>query len=199
MVWGGRLPIDVGDGSSTIEHLQAERASPGAAFLEVVAGAPLGATPLGDGVVLGRDVRCEARFTVAGVSRKHARVHRDANGDITLVDLDSRNGTFLNGRKVRMAVLRGGDEIRVGPVVLRLRFAGEDDGAVPHPQADPLSKLSGREREVAALTADGLTNGEIGERLGISAGTVGRHLANIYKRLGIHSRAALAALAAKNR
>ena len=59
--------------------------------------------------------------------------------------------------------------------------------------------MSGREREVAALTADGLTNGEIGERLGISAGTVGRHLANIYKRLGIHSRAALAALAAAKR
>jgi DNA-binding NarL/FixJ family response regulator len=94
-------------------------------------------------------------------------------------------------------VLRGGDRIRVGPVELALAFAGESDGPPrnekrKHPTLD---RLRPREREVATLVAEGLTNAEIAARLGISPGTVGRHLANIYERLDIHSRAALAALA----
>jgi DNA-binding NarL/FixJ family response regulator len=52
---------------------------------------------------------------------------------------------------------------------------------------------------VAQLVAEGLTNGEIADRLAISAGTVGRHLANIYKRLDIHSRAALTRLVVARR
>jgi DNA-binding NarL/FixJ family response regulator len=53
-------------------------------------------------------------------------------------------------------------------------------------------ELSAREYEVACLVADGLTNAEIGRKLHISPATVGRHLSNIYERLSIHSRAALA-------
>jgi DNA-binding NarL/FixJ family response regulator len=79
-------------------------------------------------------------------------------------------------------------------VVLRLRFVGDDADA---PVSPALEELSDRELEVAQLVAEGLTNGEIGDRLSISAGTVGRHLANIYKRLDIHSRAALTRLVTK--
>jgi DNA-binding NarL/FixJ family response regulator len=57
----------------------------------------------------------------------------------------------------------------------------------------PALPLSPRELEVARLVASGMTNAEIGKQLHISPATVGRHLSNVYERLGIHSRAALAA------
>lgn len=58
---------------------------------------------------------------------------------------------------------------------------------------DALSPLTGREREVLELVADGRTNGEIAERLWISVGTVRKHLDNIYAKLGVHTRTAAAA------
>jgi DNA-binding NarL/FixJ family response regulator len=48
--------------------------------------------------------------------------------------------------------------------------------------------LSEREREVARLAAAGLSDMNIAERLGISEGTVGRHLHNIFRKLGANSR-----------
>jgi DNA-binding CsgD family transcriptional regulator len=53
--------------------------------------------------------------------------------------------------------------------------------------------LSPREREVAAAVAAGLGNLEIAERLGLSVKTVEKHLARIYARLGLRSRAQLGA------
>ena len=48
-----------------------------------------------------------------------------------------------------------------------------------------------RELEIAELVVEGLTNPDIAEELGISQRTVTTHLANMYRRLDIHSRAAL--------
>ena len=181
----------------TKDYAEAERPPVGSAYLEVVRGASQAVVPVKDDLHIGRDSECEARFGVAGVSRRHARIIRKPDGTLELVDLGSHNGTFLNGRRIKMAVLRGGDQIRVGPVVLVLQFAGETDRPAEPSTESALDKLTAREREIATLVVDGLTNAEIAARLGISPGTVGRHLANIYERLDIHSRAALAALAAK--
>jgi DNA-binding CsgD family transcriptional regulator len=64
-------------------------------------------------------------------------------------------------------------------------------------RADPnfgLAALSPREREVAAHVASGKTNREIAAVLFLSEKTVGSHLARIFDKLDVHSRAALAAL-----
>ena len=76
--------------------------------------------------------------------------------------------------------------------MIRLRYLGGTGRARSAPAASPPPALSAREYEVARLVADGLTNAEVGKKLSISPATVGRHLSNIYERLDIHSRAALA-------
>jgi DNA-binding NarL/FixJ family response regulator len=51
-------------------------------------------------------------------------------------------------------------------------------------------ELTPREREVVALLALGLTNRQIGERLGIGKGTVDRHVESILLRLEVPTRTA---------
>ena len=53
-------------------------------------------------------------------------------------------------------------------------------------------KLTRREREVAALVADGLGNREIAERLFLSKRTVDSHIEHIFTKLGFSSRTQLA-------
>ena len=59
-----------------------------------------------------------------GVSRRHAAiVHKD--GSLNVVDMGSSNGTFLNGQKLvpnQPRVLRDGDDIRLGRLVMRVTF-----------------------------------------------------------------------------
>ena len=54
-----------------------------------------------------------------------------------------------------------------------------------------LSGLTEREQEVLTLIAEGLTNKQIGEQLGISPKTVARHRDNITRKLNLSSRAEL--------
>jgi DNA-binding CsgD family transcriptional regulator len=56
---------------------------------------------------------------------------------------------------------------------------------------DPYTTLSGREREVLQHVAEGMTNAEIGTRLFISRRTVEVHRANVMRKLGLRSQAAL--------
>ena len=58
--------------------------------------------------------------------------------------------------------------------------------------------LTAREREVAALLADGLTNGQLAERLFISPKTAAVHVSNILAKLGLSSRAEIAAWAVRH-
>jgi predicted ATPase/DNA-binding CsgD family transcriptional regulator len=58
--------------------------------------------------------------------------------------------------------------------------------------------LTPTELEVVRLAAAGLTNPAIGERLFISRGTVKTHLLHVFAKLGVHSRAELAAAAIKH-
>jgi DNA-binding CsgD family transcriptional regulator len=67
-------------------------------------------------------------------------------------------------------------------------------GASPRSDGD----LTVREREVAALLAEGLTNGQLAERLFISPKTAAAHVSNILAKLGLASRAEIAAWAVRN-
>ncbi len=65
-------------------------------------------------MLLGRDRACTVALLDSGVSRQHAAVWRDELGRVKLRDLESRNGSFVNGLPVREAVLAEGDEVRLG-------------------------------------------------------------------------------------
>jgi len=71
-----------------------------------------------DKVTIGRDEANDIVTADEEVSRRHAVVAR-RGGLMILSDLDSSNGTFLNGEQVREGVLRDGDEVRIGGVALR--------------------------------------------------------------------------------
>ena len=57
--------------------------------------------------------------------------------------------------------------------------------------------LTSREREVLRLVVNGLSNRAIAERLVISQGTAGRHVSNVFSKLGAHSRLEAARIAAE--
>jgi DNA-binding NtrC family response regulator len=66
---------------------------------------------------------------VRGVSRRHALLTLDPEG-LTLEDMGSRNGTLVKGVRVQRTQLKAGDEIRVGPVRLRLEEVEPEDTAI---------------------------------------------------------------------
>jgi DNA-binding NtrC family response regulator len=71
-------------------------------------------SPFGSaGLLLGRGEECDVQLGSGETSRQHARVDRE--GPLWVIrDMDSRNGTFLNGRRVTTAPLSLGDLLRFG-------------------------------------------------------------------------------------
>jgi len=63
--------------------------------------------------------------------------------------------------------------------------------------ADETENLTGRERQILHLIAEGLTNKEIGERLSVSSKTIDNHRTRLMAKLGVHSVAQLLAYALK--
>lgn len=188
----------VDDPTRTLDAPDPATASRGRPWLDVVEGAPSQRAAIPDGgLVIGRTEGVGLRLDADGVSRRHAKIVDHGDGIVNVLDLGSTNGTFLNGRRVDAAVLREGDELKVGQVVMRFGYDGSPSrsGSYHGPALHEL--LTARELEVARCVAQGLTNPEIGKRLFISARTVSTHLANIYERLGIHTRAALASTIAQ--
>ena len=54
------------------------------------------------------------------VSSFHARIDRTPDGFV-LVDLKSRNGSYVNGHRIETALLKTGDEVRLGAAQARLQ------------------------------------------------------------------------------
>src|SRR5437667_5307204 len=64
-------------------------------------------------VTIGREEGNQLRLNDERVSRFHAKVQQDS-GDIILTDLESTNGTRVNGNPVQIRRLRPGDQIGLG-------------------------------------------------------------------------------------
>ncbi|MGQ0576306.1 MAG: LuxR C-terminal-related transcriptional regulator [Pseudonocardia sp.] len=182
----------------------------GEAALEVPLGRPAAAALRARAAVeLARD-----RPAAAAVAAREAATVADAAGLV----LDANRARVLAGRALAAAGRRADAvvELRAAHHVLAgcgagraadeavhlLRVLGERPATVPRPPGvDPAAAapstcgfgLSPRERAVAELVADGLTNREIAERLFVSAKTVEAHLATTFRKLGVRNRASVAA------
>jgi pSer/pThr/pTyr-binding forkhead associated (FHA) protein len=107
--------------------------------LQVVRGRSASTTlKLADGVTsIGRHDDCLIRIKSSQVSRRHCEVF-EASDKLTIRDLGSSNGTFVNGKKVSgQQVLKHGDELTVGGVTLRVTKLGQP---APAQEPSPLSK-----------------------------------------------------------
>lgn len=74
----------------------------------------------GSSYVVGRDVAAGIKIMSKSVSRRHARIETTGPTPV-LIDLGSANGTIVNGTKVSRLVLRDGDLIKIGQVILRFQ------------------------------------------------------------------------------
>jgi pSer/pThr/pTyr-binding forkhead associated (FHA) protein len=92
--------------------------------------------------VLGRGPGNAVRIPSAEVSRKHCKI-RMKQGFVTVEDLESVNGTYLNGEAVEgEQVVRPGDHLEVGPVEFIVEYQ-------PSPEA--LARLNGDDDEAPEL------------------------------------------------
>jgi len=125
------------------------------------------------------------------ISRHHATLIR-VESEIYFADLGSRNGSFINGRRVIMpTVLQNGDRLRLGntemelvipPCRRKLPMQNEETAPMIHPILTP------SEERVFWQVVQGFTNKEIGRRLQISPRTVQTHLSSIMTKLTLENR-----------
>ena len=98
-------------------------------------------------IVIGRSSELDMVLVEDMVSRKHARIMVNGTGQISIEDLGSTNGTFVNGEKVKQATLKEGDRILIGTSILKLI----QQGAGAHEVDDAVAKQ--RLEEVAVQAA----------------------------------------------
>src|SRR5687768_16090575 len=87
-----------------------------------------GEFPLDEGkeIVIGRSSDLDMVLVEEMVSRRHARI-RMGGGVISIEDLGSTNGTFVNGEKIQKAQLKEGDRVLIGTSILKVVAVGADE------------------------------------------------------------------------
>ncbi len=161
---------------------------------------------------IGREDDCDLVLKDGLVSRYHVKVAVTDDG-LVLEDLKSRNGVFVNQRRVmEPTLLAHGDTISVGRETLEVMDArvvprrkratipaphaeSDVDGPEPVTRSTQIGVLSEREREVFELIVLGHTQKEIASKLFLSVKTVETHRAHIAEKLNCRTRAELVAYA----
>lgn len=92
--------------------------------------------------VIGRREECDLRIPLPEISRQHAMLIVTEKS-VTVRDLGSSNGTYLNNKRITEEELAAGDHIVIGPVVFTIQINGEP--ANPKPVHTRLEARSTRE------------------------------------------------------
>jgi DNA-binding CsgD family transcriptional regulator len=129
------------------------------------------------------------RFVAAGAPFEAALARSELATTLAALGMDDAAREEAGAAEAALRTLGAAvDADRAARLVARL--AGAPTGAA-------MPGITAREGEVLALVAAGLTNRQIAERLTVSPHTVHRHVANILRKLGLPSRTAAAAHAAR--
>ncbi len=122
-----------------------------------------GEFPLDDDrtIIIGRSSELDMVLVEEMVSRKHARIETRA-GEITIEDLGSTNGTFVNGEKVQTARLREGDRVLIGTSILKV--VATSSVTTESQARENLESLAVRRAQVPAREGHGGTT-EVGPRM----------------------------------
>jgi len=76
--------------------------------------------PLTGEVVIGRSSNVDVVIVEDMVSRSHARLTFDPAGNVYIEDLQSTNGTFVNGERITKTRLQEGDRVLIGTSILKV-------------------------------------------------------------------------------
>jgi len=94
--------------------------------LSVISGRSVGRShriATGEKAVLGRQENCDFQIIEQGISRRHCEIE-NLGSRVQVKDLDSSNGTFVNGVKVDARALNSGDLVHLGLAPVNVRFQG---------------------------------------------------------------------------
>ena len=97
------------------------------ASLTVLAGPDAGkVSHLGENAfIIGRDPTCQLQLKDESISRYHARITKNQHNKLTIEDLDSTNGTFIDGERIEKQDLEEGDKILLGQDTL-IKYQKQD-------------------------------------------------------------------------
>jgi len=84
----------------------------------------------GETTIIGRRHDCDLCIPLSVVSKRHCQLNQN-NEAVKIRDLDSRNGTFLNGKRINETTVQAGDYIRIGPLTFLLQIDGKPEKIVP--------------------------------------------------------------------
>jgi pSer/pThr/pTyr-binding forkhead associated (FHA) protein len=79
--------------------------------------------------VIGRRHDCDLCIPLKLVSRRHCKLSK-SDDTVKIRDLNSRNGTFLNGKRIQEASVTAGDYIGIGSLTFMLQVNGEPEEIV---------------------------------------------------------------------
>ena len=101
-------------------------------------------------IIIGRSSDLDMVLVEDMVSRKHAKITTDDHV-VTIQDLGSTNGTFVNGEKVRKADLKDGDRILIGTSIIKIIFVdGENTSHLTETEARSKMAVAANKRQSAA-------------------------------------------------
>ena len=71
-------------------------------------------------LTIGRSSTCDIVIPHSRISRRHARIDTHDDGTVSIRDLGSRNGVFVNGSRTAESYLKPGDVIGIGPIAFHV-------------------------------------------------------------------------------
>ena len=110
--------------------------------LKIFRGASAGkvVTIRGPRFYIGRSEECNLRANSDAISRRHCAI-TVTETEVRIRDLDSRNGTFVNGERIESEQkIQMGDQLRVGPLEFLVTFAQPANKTSAAPTPQPLAE-----------------------------------------------------------